>query len=96
MARCGRPCAAPGCAGASKALAAAAGEHPTTSLCLRHLLAQRQQLKGLTVMDYGTGSGVLAIGAVLLGAAEAVGTDVDSLAVKAANRNAELNSRLPG
>jgi hypothetical protein len=42
-------------------------------------------------MDYGTGSGVLAIAALLLGAAEAVGTDVDSLAVKAANRNAELN-----
>ena len=47
-------------------------------------------------MDYGTGSGVLSIAALLLGAAEAVGTDVDSLAVKAANRNAELNGRLQG
>lgn len=68
------------------------GEHPTTSLCLRHLHTNRQNLSGLTIMDYGTGSGVLAIAALLMGAKEAIGTDVDSLAVKAANRNAELNA----
>lgn len=42
-------------------------------------------------MDYGTGSGVLAIGALLLGAARAVGTDTDPLAVRVAAQNAKLN-----
>eukprot|EP00877_Chromochloris_zofingiensis_P010293 jgi/Chrzof1/5517/Cz16g06020.t1 len=65
------------------------GEHPTTRLCLKHLLSAN--LKGCHVMDYGTGSGVLAIGALLLGAARAVGTDTDPLAVRVAAQNAKLN-----
>ncbi|KAG2426056.1 hypothetical protein HXX76_013246 [Chlamydomonas incerta] len=69
------------------------GEHPTTRMCLRQLraLADAGRLRGVTVCDYGTGSGVLAIAALKYGAACAVGTDIDSLAVKAAQRNGALN-----
>ncbi|KAF8064663.1 prmA [Scenedesmus sp. PABB004] len=66
------------------------GEHPTTKLCLRHL-AGLPDLHGQRVVDYGCGSGVLAIAALLLGAASAVGTDTDPLAVRAAEANAVLN-----
>lgn len=44
------------------------GEHPTTSLCLRYIHHQRSAFQGAAVMDYGTGSGVLAILALRLGA----------------------------
>jgi hypothetical protein len=47
---------------------------------------------GETVMDYGTGSGILAIGALKLGAASADGTDIDPLAVDSSSYNATLNS----
>eukprot|EP00887_Chlorella_sp_A99_P008284 scaffold12.g8284.t1 len=74
-------------------LAFGTGDHPTTRLCLRWLrhLALGGQLHGANVMDYGTGSGVLAISALLLGANAAVGTDIDPLAIKAAGQNAALN-----
>uniref|UniRef100_A0A383VKK8 ETFB lysine methyltransferase n=1 Tax=Tetradesmus obliquus TaxID=3088 RepID=A0A383VKK8_TETOB len=65
------------------------GEHPTTKLCLRYLAGQ--DLQGCSVCDYGTGSGVLAIAALLMGASSAVGTDTDPLAVRAAEANAGLN-----
>lgn len=71
------------------------GEHPTTRLCLQHLLRSRQWLAGKRVMDYGTGSGVLAIAALKLGAAHATGTDTDSLAVQSAQRNGELSGVPP-
>ncbi|GIL41984.1 hypothetical protein Vafri_63 [Volvox africanus] len=69
------------------------GEHPTTRLCLRELrdMGTGGKLHGATVCDYGTGSGVLALAALKYGAARAVGTDIDSLAVKAAQRNGALN-----
>ncbi|GLI70449.1 hypothetical protein VaNZ11_015364 [Volvox africanus] len=73
------------------------GEHPTTRLCLRELrdMGARGKLLGATVCDYGTGSGVLALAALKYGAARAVGTDIDSLAVKAAQRNGALNGFQP-
>ena len=49
-----------------------AGEHSTTRLCLQWLFANRDKVQGAHVMDYGTGSGVLAVAALLMGAASAV------------------------
>ncbi|KAI3424280.1 hypothetical protein D9Q98_009835 [Chlorella vulgaris] len=74
-------------------LAFGTGDHPTTRLCLRWLqrLQQAGSLDGAAVMDYGAGSGVLAVAALLMGAERAVGSDVEPLAVKATQANAALN-----
>ena len=56
-----------------------AGEHATTRLCLGWL--RTNGVEGQYVMDFGTGSGVLAIGALLMGADKAVGVDNDPLSV---------------
>jgi len=70
-------------------LAFGTGSHPTTRMCLRWLDAH---LRGAeTVIDYGCGSGILAIAAMLLGAAAAVGVDIDPQAVLAARDNAGQN-----
>ena len=66
------------------------GSHPTTRLCL-HWLETHVQTNS-TVLDYGTGSGILAIAAMKLGAREAVGVDIDAIAVEAARHNAGQNS----
>lgn len=65
------------------------GTHPTTSLCLRTLESVIQG--GEDVIDVGTGSGVLAIGAVLLGANRVLAIDLDPVAVRSANENVTLN-----
>jgi len=70
-------------------LAFGTGSHPTTRLCLRWLDDHLQA--GETVLDYGCGSGILAIAAVKLGAASATGVDVDSQAVQASRDNAIAN-----
>ncbi len=70
-------------------LAFGTGSHPTTRLCLRWLDANVRG--GETVLDYGCGSGILAIAALKLGAASAVGVDVDSQAVQASRDNALAN-----
>ena len=65
------------------------GTHETTQLCIRQI---RKYLKpGMKVLDVGTGSGILAIAALKLGAAEALGTDLEECAVTAARENAEIN-----
>lgn len=70
-------------------LAFGTGSHPTTRLCLRWL--ERTIRGGERVLDYGCGSGILAIAALRLGAQEALGVDVDPLALLAARANAVRN-----
>lgn len=65
------------------------GTHPTTRLCLRWI---DQHIKaGHCVLDYGCGSGILAIAATKLGATEATGIDIDPIALTVAQRNATVN-----
>lgn len=65
------------------------GTHPTTSLCLRTLEGVIQE--GDEVIDVGTGSGILAIGAVRLGASRVLALDLDPVAVSSALENTRLN-----
>ncbi|HEY9665190.1 MAG TPA: 50S ribosomal protein L11 methyltransferase [Coleofasciculaceae cyanobacterium] len=68
------------------------GTHPTTQLCLEALeMRLGDGNSEITVADIGCGSGILSIGAVLLGAKKVYAMDVDPLAVRAARRNRELN-----
>jgi len=77
-------------------LAFGSGTHPTTALCLRWLdeLALNGQLAGKTVLDMGCGSGILALAALKLGAASAVGIDHDPQALIATGDNARRNGLL--
>lgn len=70
-------------------LAFGTGSHPSTRLCLRWL--ERSIRGGERVLDYGCGSGILAIAAPRLGAGAALGVDVDPLALVAAQENAQRN-----
>ena len=70
-------------------LAFGTGTHPTTALCLEWLDAT--DLVGKTVIDFGCGSGVLAIAALKLGAARVLGVDNDPQALAASRDNAERN-----
>lgn len=70
-------------------LAFGTGSHPTTRLCLRWL--DRHLVAGASVVDYGCGSGVLAIAAKLLGAGTVTGVDIDPQAVIASRDNAARN-----
>ena len=71
-------------------LAFGMGQHETTALCLDWLDAQN--LTGLRVLDVGCGSGILALAALMKGAAGAFGTDIDPQALKASRDNAALNA----
>lgn len=70
-------------------LAFGTGSHPTTGLCLAWLDAELQG--GESLLDYGCGSGILAIAARLLGAGEVDGVDIDPQAMLASRQNAEQN-----
>jgi ribosomal protein L11 methyltransferase len=74
-------------------LAFGSGTHPTTALCLRWLdaLAERGELQGSDLLDFGCGSGILALAALKLGAARAIGVDNDPQAIVATADNAERN-----
>ena len=67
------------------------GTHPTTQLCLESLEMRLAENSGLTIADIGCGSGILSIGAMLLGAKEAIAVDTDPLAVRSCRSNSELN-----
>jgi ribosomal protein L11 methyltransferase len=70
-------------------LAFGTGTHPTTALCLAWL--DGAELRGKSVIDYGCGSGILAIAALKLGAASALGVDIDPQAVIATRENSVRN-----
>lgn len=70
-------------------LAFGTGTHPTTFLCLQWLAGQ--PLAGKTLVDYGCGSGILGIAALLLGAAQALGVDIDPQALAATRANLQRN-----
>lgn len=70
-------------------LAFGTGTHPTTALCLEWLASH--DLTGKTVIDYGCGSGILAVAAILLGANEAHAVDIDPQAITATQSNAQKN-----
>jgi ribosomal protein L11 methyltransferase len=74
-------------------LACGTGEHPSTRLALAAL--ETAALAGRTVADIGTGSGILAIAALRLGAVLAIGVDPDESALGAARENFELNDLPP-
>lgn len=71
-------------------LAFGTGSHPTTHLCLRWL--SEVVRPNLSVLDYGCGSGILAIAAKRLGAPIVVGTDIDAQAIIASEYNAQQNN----
>jgi ribosomal protein L11 methyltransferase len=76
-------------------LAFGTGTHATTALCLEWLDAGAGDwLDGASVIDYGCGSGILAIAALRLGAARAVAMDIDPQALLATRQNAERNGVL--
>jgi len=70
-------------------LAFGSGTHPTTAMCLDWL--SNQDLQDCTVLDYGCGSGILAIAALKLGAREAWGVDIDPRALEVTMDNARIN-----
>ena len=70
-------------------LAFGTGTHPTTALCLEWL--DGITLKGKTVIDFGCGSGILSLAALLLGAEKVIGIDIDPQALQASKANAERN-----
>lgn len=71
-------------------LAFGTGSHPTTRLCMEWL--EDNPPSGLSVLDYGCGSGILALVAKKLGAAEVAGVDIDPQAIDAAVYNAQRNA----
>ncbi|MBU2895339.1 50S ribosomal protein L11 methyltransferase [Vibrio hepatarius] len=70
-------------------LAFGTGTHPTTALCLEWL--ESLDLSGKTVIDFGCGSGILAIAAIKLGAEKVIGIDIDPQALLASKDNAKRN-----
>jgi ribosomal protein L11 methyltransferase len=79
------------CLAVDPGLAFGTGSHPTTHLCLLWL-EQHRNLQNQSLLDYGCGSGILAIAAAKLGAKPVVGTDIDPQAMVAAGSNAEINN----
>lgn len=70
-------------------MAFGSGTHHTTRLCCE--LLEHLPVEGARVLDMGTGSGILSIAALMLGAKEAIGVDIDKVAVRTAAENAGVN-----
>lgn len=70
------------------------GQHETTALCLEEL--ENRDLAGKSLLDMGCGSGILGIGAALLGAADVVCVDIEQIAVETAAENAKINKLKDG
>ena len=79
------------CLAVDPGLAFGTGSHPTTHLCLLWL-EKNTQLQNQSLLDYGCGSGILAIAAAKLGCNPVVGTDIDPQAMMAARSNSEINN----
>ena len=73
-------------------LAFGTGTHPTTRMCLRWIATQPANVLGSRVLDYGCGSGILAIGAAKFGATEIDAVDIDEAAVESTRLNADANA----
>lgn len=67
------------------------GKHETTQLCIRQLQKYIQKESGQTILDVGFGSGILTVAALKLGAASAVGTDIDENCMQSAMENMKVN-----
>ncbi|QFY41200.1 50S ribosomal protein L11 methyltransferase [Candidatus Methylospira mobilis] len=78
------------CVNLDPGLAFGTGSHPTTALCLEWIDAN--DLRGLRVMDYGCGSGILAVAALLKGAERVCAVDIDAQALTATQANAGKNN----
>ena len=78
------------CLAVDPGLAFGTGSHPTTKLCMQWL-EEHADLSSKTLLDYGCGSGILAIAAKRLGCGDALGVDIDPQAVISAKDNAERN-----
>ncbi|MBI2734752.1 MAG: 50S ribosomal protein L11 methyltransferase [Aquabacterium sp.] len=72
-------------------LAFGTGTHPTTRMCLKWIAQHSAAYQGQRVLDYGCGSGILAIGAALHGSGVVDAVDIDPAAVESTNANAEAN-----
>jgi ribosomal protein L11 methyltransferase len=72
-------------------LAFGTGTHPTTRMCLRWIARHEAAVRAARVLDYGCGSGILAIGAALHGAGDIDAVDIDPAAVEATRQNAAAN-----
>ena len=81
------------CLAVDPGLAFGTGSHPTTHLCLLWL-EQNSHLQNQSLLDYGCGSGILAIAAAKLGCNPVIGTDIDPQAMVAARSNAEINNTI--
>ena len=85
------PAAAQGFIRLDPGLAFGTGTHPTTRMCLRWIATHADTMAGNRTLDYGCGSGILAIGAALFGAASVTAVDIDPAAVQATSDNAAAN-----
>jgi ribosomal protein L11 methyltransferase len=67
------------------------GIHPTTRDCIKAIISLKDKIKGKTVVDLGTGTGILSLICALMGAEKIIGVDINPMAVRTAKHNVDLN-----